>query len=227
MDLPSAPLFTKAEPGSPREGYEVDVAEAVATRLGREVRWEFRPWSRMIPDLLAGQADAILCGQGITPERQRLVSFTRPYAVFDEAVLTLAGSSISGPNDLVGKKVLAIDGSTNLKLAHTFVGAEVIPFAAEGDDVLGDLVRELTSGAVDAVVDDEVVLHPICRDGVLKVAFSSPTANRWAIAVDPGNDELLSELDRALGSAIADGDLKRSWQRWMPEIEYPELVLQG
>lgn len=225
IDIPSEPLFSKEAPGSPREGYEVDVAEAVAARLGLAVEWEFRAWNQMIPDLNSGQADAILCGQGVIPEREELVDFTRPYAVFDEAVLTLPGAGISSPADLVGKRVLAIAGSTNLKLARTFEGAQVIPFAAEGDDVLADLLAELKSGAVDAVVDDEVVLHPVCRDGQFEVAFSSPTANRWAIAVAKGDVETLRRVDDALAAAIADGDLERSWKKWMSEIAYPAREL--
>jgi len=222
VNLASDPLFTRvSEDSGPRVGYEVDVAEAVAARLDATVEWVFRPWSRMIPDLLDGQGDAILCGQGITPERERIVDFTRPYAVFDEAVITLPQTAVSSPEDLAGKRVLAIAGSTNLKLAESFEGAEVIPFAAEGEDVLGDLLAELKRGSVDAVVDDEVVLHPVCRDGRFRVAFSSPTANRWAIATAKGDEGMRRQLDDALGRAIASGDLERAWRKWMPEIAYP------
>jgi ABC-type amino acid transport substrate-binding protein len=225
VDLESEPLFTKILADRPREGYEVDVAESIAQRIGATVEWIVRPWSRMIPSLLAGEADAILCGQGITPEREELVTFTRPYAVFDEAILVMPGSGITGPDDLAGRTVLAIAGSTNYRLATSFEGANVVPFDAEGDDVLGDLVAELRSGRVDAVVDDEVVLHPLCRSGELEVAFSVATGNRWALAVAPDRPSTHERLDALLGEAVAAGDLERSWTRWMPEIAYPAAGL--
>ncbi|MGV9864061.1 substrate-binding periplasmic protein [Rhodococcus koreensis] len=223
VNLESAPLFTKETPSAPRVGYEVEVAAAVASHAQHEVQWVFRPWAEMIPALRDGHGDAILCGQGITDERATMVDFTRPYAVFDEAVLVRAGDGITSPENLRGKRVLAIDGSTNMSLAQTFTGSEVIPFAATGEDVLGDLVAALRRHEVDAVVDDEVVLQPLLNSGDLEVAFSVPTQNRWGIALAPGNTEMRELLDSALSSAIAAGDLERAWKQWMPTLDYPPL----
>jgi polar amino acid transport system substrate-binding protein len=221
VNLESPPLFSKATPTADRVGYEVDVAHAVAAAAGRSVEWVYLPWSEMIPALDAHAGDAILCGQGITDARSEIVSFTRPYAVFDEAVLVRRGCGIAGPEDLVGKRVLAIDGSTNIALARTFAGAEVLPFAATGDDVLGDLVAAVRSGEVDAVVDDEVALQPLLTADDLDIAFSMPTANKWAIAVGKHDRTTWEMLDAALGAAFEAGDIETAWRRWMPALTYP------
>ena len=55
------------------------------------LQWVILPWSDMIPAAQRGRADAVLCGQGITAEREAQVDFTPPYAIFDESVLVRAG----------------------------------------------------------------------------------------------------------------------------------------
>ncbi|PRC56330.1 amino acid ABC transporter substrate-binding protein, partial [Mycobacterium sp. ITM-2017-0098] len=84
-----------------------------------------------------------------------------PYAIFHEGVLVRRGAGIHGPDDLVGRKVAAIENSTNMALAQTFSGAEPVPFGAGSDDVYADMLAALLSGQVDAVVDDDVVFVPL------------------------------------------------------------------
>lgn len=223
VNLESPPVFSVMSNTQPRIGYEPDVAQAIAHRLRIDVRWEVRAWADMIPALLAGEADAVLCGQGVTAEREALVSFTRPYAIFDEAVLMRAGESVTDETELAGKKVLAISGSTNYRLGESFPDVELIAFEGT-EDVLGDMVRRLGAGEVDAVIDDEVVCHPICESGEFEVAFAKPTANRWAIAVDPGRPNVLAAVDAALADAIASGEIRNSWERWMPQIAWPTAL---
>ncbi|MGE2730743.1 substrate-binding periplasmic protein [Mycolicibacterium vaccae] len=221
VNIESPPLFTKETADAPRVGYEVDVAQAVAEATGRRLEWVYLPWSEMIPALNDGAGDAILCGQGITEHRSQLVSFTRPYAVFDEAVLVRRGEDIASAQDLTGKRVLAIADSTNMALAQTFTGAEVVPFAASGDDVLGELVAALRSGEVDAVVDDEVALQPLTTAADLDIAFSVPTGNRWAMAVAQHSPGMLELLDDGLAKAFSAGAVHAAWLRWLPGLRYP------
>ncbi|PRC56329.1 amino acid ABC transporter substrate-binding protein, partial [Mycobacterium sp. ITM-2017-0098] len=84
-----------------------------------------------------------------------------PYAIFHEGVLVRRGAGIHGPDDLVGRKVAAIENSTNMALAQTVSGAEPVPFGAGSDDVYADMLAALLSGQVDAVVDDDVVFVPL------------------------------------------------------------------
>lgn len=78
-------------------------------------------------------------------------------AVAEAPVLVRAGDPVTGPADLRGRRVAAIAGSTNMALAETFDGAVTVPFGGESADVYGDMLATLRSGAVDAVVDDDVV----------------------------------------------------------------------
>jgi polar amino acid transport system substrate-binding protein len=175
----------------------------------------------MLPSVDDGRADAVLCGQGIIAARQAVADFTAPYAVFHESVLVRAGDPVAGPADLRGRRVAAIAGSTNMALAQTFVGAVTVPFGGESADVYGDMLAALRSGAVDAVVDDDVVFVPLAGSAEFDLAFTVRTGNRWGLAVSRASPPLLGALDAALAAVKADGRLRQAWRDWLPALEYP------
>lgn len=220
-DLSAMPLFDLADERGHREGYEPAVGALIAETLGRPLRWEFRSWSDMLPSLADPDVDGVLCGQGISPTRLEVADFTHPYAVFDESVLVRGDDPASSPADLVGRQVAAIAGSVNLTLAQTFEGAYVVPFDGNTDDVFGDMLAALSSGEVDAVVDDDVALLPLDGDERFSVAFTVPTRNPWGIAVSKDRPERLAEIDAALGKVIASGELRQVWEHWLPGLTFP------
>ena len=220
-DLPAPPLFWRDDQGV-RHGYEADVARLLADKLGRECEFIYRNWADFYPALDANDGDMLLCGQGISEYRKTLGDFTEPYAVFDEAVMVIAGSDIQSPQDLVGKRVGAIANSLNMALAETFEGCITVPFGGDSDDVMGDMVKALRVGEVDAFVDDDVALVPLADEADLAIAFIVPTQNAWGIAVSKQSDAgWLAAVDRALAEAKQDGSLKALWQQWMPTLNYP------
>jgi polar amino acid transport system substrate-binding protein len=220
MDADAMPLFGKMRDGE-RPGYEPELAALLAAQLGRPLEWVLRPWAQFADAVDAGDGDAVLCGQGITDARRQRVDFTRPYAIFDESVIVRAGEGIASVEDLAGKRVAAIAGSTNMALAETFEGAERVPFGGATDDVFGEMLDALRAGEVDAVVDDDVALIPLAGDPAFDIAFTVATRNRWGIAVSKSRPDWRDELDAALAAVIADGRLGAAWQRWMPELQFP------
>ncbi|MET0837464.1 MAG: ABC transporter substrate-binding protein [Marmoricola sp.] len=205
-----------------RRGYEPAVAQLVAEELGRALEWVRVGWVDMVPAAQRGDADAVLCGQGITPLRQESMDFTRPYAIFHEGVLIRRGEPIRTAADLVGRRLAAIENSTNMTLAQSFEGAICVPFGSGSDDVYADMLAALKAGDVDGVVDDDVVFVPLGEsDPDFELAFVVETANRWGISVPKDEPEVLAELDGALGRVISDGRLRTAWEEWLPTLDYP------
>lgn len=225
IDSEAPPLFHATPDGVRRTGYEPEAAELAAGEMGRKVDWLFTSWTEMIPKVQAGEADAVWCGQGITADRQAQVDFTTPYAIFNETVLVRNDDPARAPEDLSGYRVAAIDNSTNMALAETFPGIIPVPFGAS-DDVFADMLDALRKGTVDAVVDDDVVTVPLGADPDFAIAFTVPTANRWAIGVAKGNSELLQQLNKALETVIVDGRLEAVWTKWMPDLAFPLAAQQ-
>lgn len=221
IDSEALPLFSKSTDGRTRGGYEPEAAALVAERLGAEIEWVMVPWDEMIPAVRRGDADAVWCGQGMTEEREALVDFTHPYAVFNETLIVRADDPARSADELEGYRIGAIANSTNMKLAETFAGAELVSFGAS-DDVFGDMIAATRSGEIDGFVDDDVVMIPLGQeDPDFVEAFTVRTGNRWGIGVAPGNDALREEIDAALEAIIADGSLEQVWSRWMPLLPFP------
>lgn len=220
-DLDARPLFW-TEAGGERHGFEPAAAAAVAARLGLDLRWRFRRWADFGAALEAGEADAIWCGCAVTPERAERLLFTRPYAIFDEAVLVRRGAGIAGSAQLRGKRVGAIAASTNLRLAESWPGCERIAFDGSGDDVFAEMIGALRRGEIDALVDDEPAFGGLLASGEFEIAFTVATRNQWAAALRPGASGLKSAIDAALGEVIARGELCRSWEYWLAPIACPD-----
>jgi polar amino acid transport system substrate-binding protein len=225
LDADAPPLFEKRQPDGSRAGYEPAAAALVAAELGRPLEWACLPWADMLPAVRRHEADAVWCGQGITPSRLEQVDFTRPYAVFDESVLARRGSGIGSADHLHGRRVAAIAGSVNETLALTFDGALVVPFGGTSDDVYGEMLAALSAGEVDAVVDDDVVFVPLGDHPEYELAFTVATRNRWGVGVAKDRPDLLAELDAALARVIVDGRLAEAWHRWIPTLPFPVAAL--
>lgn len=219
IDSEAPPLFGLADAAGNRHGYEPAAAALVASVLGLRVEWAFMAWDDMLSAVRDHRVDAVWCGQGIIPERQEVVNFTEPYAVFDETVLVRKGDPARSPEDLSGYRVAAIEGSANMKLALTFPG--IVPVAFTGDDVFGDMLAALRRGDVDAMVDDDVVTVPLGEDPAYDVAFTARTGNRWGIGVAKDNPFLLADLNTALATVASDGRLATVWSKWMPQLPFP------
>ncbi len=162
----------------------------------------------------------VWCGQGITPARCELAGFSRPYAIFDESLVVRADNPASSADELAGQRIGAIAGSTNMALAETFPGVELVAFPGTAD-VFGDMIRSLRAGEIDGFVDDDVVMVPLGEEPGLRLAFTLPTRNRWGIAVRRGDEALREALDGALGRATAGGGLQSAWERWLPWLPFP------
>ncbi|BBH45762.1 substrate-binding periplasmic protein [Pseudomonas sp. KU43P] len=219
-DLPAPPLFWRDKDGY-RHGYESDVARQLSEALKLPFKFEYQNWGDFYPALDAGKGEVILCGQGISAYRKTLADFTEPYAIFDEAVMVLAGSGITSAADLAGKRVGAIDKSINMALAETFEGCICVPFGGDTDDVLADMVNALREGKIDAFVDDDVALVPLADEADLELAFVVKTQNKWGMAVKKGNPAWLAQVNEALAMLKSTGKLKVTWEKWMPALEYP------
>lgn len=222
VDTEAPPVFHKQDPVTLRRaGYEPEAAELICAEAGFGVEWVAMPWAEMIPAVRAGEVDAVWCGQGVIPERAALVDFTRPYAVFRDALVLRADRAVDTPEELDGYRIAVIAGSANLKFARTFAGVEVIEFG-NTDDVLGDMMDAARRGDADGFVDDDVVMAPFAEnDPDFVLSFIGDIDHPWAAGVAPGNDALREALNGALEHVVADSRLKRLWESWISSLPFP------
>ncbi len=211
-----------------RIGYEPALTRLVCERLGLQPVWHNLPMQEFYSSIQSGSYDVVWFNQAITAERQAWVEFTRPYGLFDEAVLVRADSSIQAPADLAGQTVGGLADSTNIALVSSFPNAVARPFPGS-DRVLPEMLAALRSGEIDALIDDELVLVvAAAEDANLLLAFTVPTRVPFAIGVSRGNGALVNALNATLDDLIADGTMAQLWAEWIPWKPFPfQPVLQA
>lgn len=218
-DFDARPM-TYVEAGQ-RLGYEPDIARAVCAKLGLEPVWLNLPMAEFYTTLHANTCDIVWFNQAITPHRQQHSRFTRPYGLFNEAIIVRTADGIDTAADLAGRKLAGLADSTNVELGQQFEGVELIPFPGT-DTVLQDMLAALRAGEVDAVVDDELVLITAAEaDPSLRIAITVETRHPFAIALRPDCTDLLSLLNQTLDQLEADGTLQRLWEQWIPWRPFP------
>lgn len=204
-----------------RIGYEPALTRLVCERLGLQPVWHNLPMQEFYTSIQSGNYDVVWFNQAITTERQGWVDFTRPYGLFDEAVLVRVDSPIQAPADLAGLTVGGLADSTNIALVSTFPGAKALPFPGS-DRVLPEMLAALRSGEIDALIDDELVLVVAAEEDVdLRLAFTVPTRVPFAVGVRQGNGALVNAINATLDQLIADGTLAQLWAEWIPWKPFP------
>jgi polar amino acid transport system substrate-binding protein len=219
MSNDAPPLMSIVE--GHRVGFEADLGRALAGELGLTPEWvSVEEWGQLRVELDAGRCDAIICCQAITPERQKEVAFTRPYASFDEGIVVRADSDIHSAEDLAGRTVGAVAGTTNIALARSFTDAVVVEFGS-GDDALGEMCQAVLTGEVDAMIDDELLLPAVTESGELRVAFVCATRNPCALALRKDSGDLVAALDEALTRMFDDGRMRTLWDTHFTQKDFP------
>ena len=189
-------------------GYDVEVAQNIAEKLGVEVNFVEGEWDGLLAGLDDGRYDIMVNGVDITPERAEKYDFSTPYAFNRTAVITKADDdSINTLEDLKGKKTANTISSTYAELAEQY-GATVT-----GVDDLNQTFELLLSGRIDATLNAEMTFYDYTKehpDANVKIAVLTDDANQIAIPMRKGDETaaLRTAIDAAIDELRADGTLK-------------------
>ncbi|MCR5033580.1 MAG: amino acid ABC transporter substrate-binding protein [Lachnospiraceae bacterium] len=186
-------------------GYEVEVAQAVAAKLGVTAEFVETDWDALIAGLEVGRFDVIFNDVTPTDERKEKYDFTDPYSyVHDVVVVAGSNEDIKSLEDLNGKKTSNTISSTFAQLAEQY-GSEIIAV-----DSFEESVELVLTGRSDATINSQVVYaeymtaHP---DADLKIAAQTEEAQVSAVPVRKGQTNLLNAINGALKELREDGTL--------------------
>ena len=112
LDADFAPMGFTEDDGT-IVGFDIDLANAVAEKMGVKVEVKPIDWDSKAMELSTGKIDVIWNGFSITDERRQEVLFSNPYLSTKQSVIVKAGSDIKTKADLAGKKIALQDGSTS------------------------------------------------------------------------------------------------------------------
>lgn len=188
-------------------GYDVEVAKAIAEKLGVTAEFVEGEWDGLLAGLSAGRYDIMVNGVDIDPERQESYDFSTPYAFNRTAIITSGSNdSIKSLEDLSGKHTANTISSTYAKLAEEY-GAEVT-----GVDDLNQTFELLLSGRIDATLNAEMTYYDYMKahpDADIKIAVLTEDANEIGIPMRKGEETaaLREAINKALSELDADGTL--------------------
>ena len=188
-------------------GYDVEVAQNIAEKLGVEVEFVEGEWDGLLAGLDAGRYDIMVNGVGVTDERAEKYNFSTPYAYNKTAVIVRGDyDEISSMEDLNGKKTANTISSTYAAQAEAY-GATVTPV-----DDLNQTIELLLSNRIDATLNAEVVFNDYKKehpDSNIKIATYSDQVEEIAIPIRKGDDTvtLLEAVNDALDEMAKDGTL--------------------
>lgn len=202
-DMPYAPFEYRE--GGEVVGFDADIMNEIASRLGLETEWIDSPFDTIFTDLAAGQFDVVISGATITEEREEQVNFSEPYFRSLQALTVQEDSGIASFDDVGEGHVVAVQSGTTGEIwAEENLQANGAEIRAFPD--YPPLYNALEAGQVDAVVFDESSAVPeVAERQGIDLVDTVDTEEAYGIAVDPNNEDLLDALNDAFRAMIDDG----------------------
>ncbi|MDR1125887.1 MAG: ABC transporter substrate-binding protein [Deltaproteobacteria bacterium] len=112
IDASYHPFAYIDESGEPA-GFDVDSMNWIAGKMGFKVRHMSMEWSTIVTSLLEKRIDMVASGMSISPERQKVVTFSNPYYAINKNLVVLKDSALTKDEILTGDKRLGVQEGTN------------------------------------------------------------------------------------------------------------------
>jgi glutamate transport system substrate-binding protein len=221
------PLFgLKNLEGKP-EGFDVEIAKIIAGEMGiqaNNIQWVETVSANREPFLQQGKVDFVVATYTINDKRKKVIDFAGPYYVAGQDIMVKKGNplGIKGPEDLSGKKVCSVTGSTPAENIRTkYPGAKLTEF-----DVYSKCAEALKNGQVDAVTTDNVILLGlISKDQEAFELVGKPfTEEPYGIGVKKGDDQFRNFINDVLDKAKSDGRWKQAWDATAGKVATQEAT---
>ncbi|MBI4484159.1 MAG: amino acid ABC transporter substrate-binding protein [Acidobacteria bacterium] len=201
--------------GTALQGFDVDIGNAIAEKIGVHARWINRPFQQLFDLLEKKEVDLVIGAISITEERKKRFDFSEPYFLSGQAIaIRKENKEIKNLKDLEGKKVGVLDQSTG----HLFVqnesglnGVEIQAYTTLDDALLALNGREL-----DGVVGDRPILQNSIRMSFshLQLLDQKLDEEKYGVAVRKGDGELLAVVNQTLQELERTGRFDEWVKKW-------------
>lgn len=196
------------------EGFEVDLAQDIANRLGVKLELVTVVTANRIQFLQQGKIDLLIATLSETPERREQLGIGKiPYYGTGGTFLTLKNSGLKDWEDLRGKPVCVGQGNIYGRTAATQYGADIQGFKSSADVLMALQARKCV-----ASLNDETFAAALLRDPDWK-DYHTPAATLidpqpWVIAARKGDTEMVEYLDRVAQDWHKKGYIRELEKKW-------------
>lgn len=213
-DVTGGAPYTFPDPNTPDKiiGFEVDIMDAVARRLGVRVRMVLVPWDQLVPALTRGDFDLALNGLEITQERRDAIDFTIPYYYFSQRITVRRGAGFSPASldDLRGRRVGTLSASLAQSLMEEQGGITVVPYPSPVE-VYKDLELGRTAAAL---LDVPIAAWYAGANPKLENVGEPIGEGVYAGGLRKDSPRLTAALDAAFKEMVLSGELEAIYRKW-------------
>jgi glutamate transport system substrate-binding protein len=196
------------------EGFDIEIAKIIAKALGVDttaIQWRTTASANRETDLQQGKVDLVVATYTINADRKKKVSFAGPYFVAGQDLLVPMNSHITGPENLDGRKVCSVSGSTPAKR----IQAEHPNARLQLADTYSRCIEALNAGAVDAVTTDNIILAGYATQpqytGRFKLVGKPFSNEPYGVGLKKDDVAGCERINQILGQAATDGRYKAAW----------------
>ncbi|MGE4131575.1 MAG: ABC transporter substrate-binding protein/permease [Bdellovibrionales bacterium] len=212
-DIESGAPYSFKDSANPEKviGYEAEMVQAIADRLGMRLQFYQNNWEGLVEGLKRGDYDIVVNGLEITPDRREVVDFSRPYYITAEVISVRKDETrIEKFQDLEGKKV----GTLAASLAQRILAEQEFPFDMITYSEEVHIYNDLALGRTDAVfLDEPIAIYYSKPNPRLKIVGEPVGRMEYGVATRKG-DPLGAKIDKVVADMIKDGSLRRILERW-------------
>ena len=199
--------------GTGYEGIDVEIASAIAEKLGLELIVDDMGFDAALLAVQNGGSDIAMAGITVNDERLAVMDFSDSYATGIQAIIVKDGSDIQDIEDLEGKKIGGQRATTGMIYCADDYGEENV--TAYDDAAIA--VQALLNGQVDCVVIDKAPAESyVAANPGLQLLGTEYANEEYAIAVDKGNTALLDAVNGALAELTEDGTVAAIVEKYIP-----------
>jgi glutamate transport system substrate-binding protein len=223
------PLFGLVGPDGNPVGFDVAVGSLIAAELGipyENIEWVETVSANRETFIENGNVDIVVATYTINDARKEKVDFAGPYYLAGQALMVQAGNpeGITGPEDVAGKRVCSVEGSTPAAHIVDEYGADL-----EATDQYSNCLDPLRNGQVVAVTTDNVILAGFVdqNPGEFELVADGETFTEepYGIGLTKGDDDFRAFINDTLEAAEADGRMASLWEQTagavLPTPEFP------
>ena len=213
VDATFAP-HAMAKLGGGIEGFNVDMANEIAKRLGRPINIEGTQFSGLVPGLNAKKYDWIAAPTTVTPERAKALLFTEGYLDTDfQFLVKKTDPDIKGLEDIKGKTIGVNKGSAYEAWAKS--NMDKFGFKYDVYDTNADAVQAVLSGRAAAnLAGNTVVQWAAKQNPLVKTTYTIKTGLVWAIPFRVDDKAGRDLVSNAVKCMKIDGTFARLHEKW-------------
>jgi glutamate transport system substrate-binding protein len=208
------PGFGLLNPSGTPEGFDVEIAKIVAGKLGikaDDIKWTETVSANREPFIQNGQVDIVVATYTINDKRKQVVDFAGPYYEAGQDIMVAKGNpeKIKGPDDLAGKTVCSVEGSTPAQnIRDNYPQAKLTTY-----DVYSKCADDLKNGNVQAVTTDNVILTGLVAGSpdAFELVGNPFTKEPYGIGLKKGDDDFRTFINDTLEESFEDGSWADAW----------------